>query len=228
MAQDNGYCRIMLSVVPCFDGDIDACISTLPFGEAEKRRLACIKNKEYKESSLTALLCLQKLLMLEKIEPSEKIYILRTGDGKPYFASLNCFFSISHSNNTVAVALSDKPIGIDIEFVNEHRDILALSERFFAPEEHQAMLQSKNACEDFFVLWTKKEALTKIRGEGLSGICHAEPLKFGYNFATFCLQDSSEKAYVSVCRERSALLPTLRDFSTEALKMRYSIYELQI
>ncbi|MBQ5633693.1 MAG: 4'-phosphopantetheinyl transferase superfamily protein, partial [Clostridia bacterium] len=141
----------------------------------------------------------------------DNLSICRTSGGKPYFASRDLFFSISHAKDTVAVALSNTSVGIDIEFIDERRDILSLSRRFFAPDEHKAISESNSPAEDFFSLWTKKEALAKITGEGLSAICRAEGLDESYSFSLFSLSVSGNRAYISVCRKKGDLMPTVSE-----------------
>ena len=224
MAQKKNFCKIILAPSPCFVEDADALISSLPFGEGEKLRLSEIKNQEYKNSSLSALLCLHELLTVSE-EAQNDLSICRTSGGKPYFSSQELFFSISHAKDTVAVALSDTPVGIDIEFIDERRDILSLSRRFFAPDEHKTISESNSPTEDFFALWTKKEALAKITGEGLAAICRADKLDESYSFSLFSLNVGDARAYISVCRKKGDITPTLsEDF---LIKKRCDIYEIQ-
>ena len=225
MAQENTFCKVIIADSPCFSGDAETVISSLPFGQAEKTRLFSIKNKEYRKSSLSALVCLYELLALIGTDASRDLTILRDKKGKPYFQSLDLFFSISHAEDTVAVALSDAHIGIDLEFIDDRRDFLALSSRFFSPCEHQRIKESNSQRDNFFALWTKKEALSKITGEGLSAICKANALEECYEYSLFSLGKENKRAYLSLCRESGAYMPTpANDFLT---KTRYTLYEMQ-
>ncbi len=78
--------------------------------------------------------------------------------GKPYFENLPLYFSNSHSGTRVAIAVSDRPVGVDIERKRDVRK--GLSERFFTEKEQKC---------DFFEIWTKKEAYGKCKG-GLSKV----------------------------------------------------------
>lgn len=75
-------------------------------------------------------------------------------------------FSISHSENAVICALSTHRIGIDLEKIQpiEFHDF----ERFFSPEEWEEIRESASPLQDFYKLWTQKEAVIKAVGEGLS------------------------------------------------------------
>lgn len=75
-------------------------------------------------------------------------------------------FSLSHCNGVVAVALSNDPVGIDIELssckVRSH-----LAEKIFTKNEKSRYLSlSEDEREDFLLrCWTAKESIFKMRGE---------------------------------------------------------------
>ena len=81
--------------------------------------------------------------------PMEEIHLLRTEKGKPYAEGLP-YFSITHTENRVAVAVSDRPVGIDMERLRPADPRLA--ERIGADPDR------------FFEEWTAKEAHYKIYG----------------------------------------------------------------
>lgn len=93
---------------------------------------------------------------------------------KPYFiddVSLpgmdKVYFSLSHSGDYVAVAISDSPIGIDIEEVKGHKNLI--EEKYFSDEERRLMNEDPDGSDvGFFRLWTLKEAFLKAVGQGLS------------------------------------------------------------
>jgi hypothetical protein len=73
----------------------------------------------------------------------------------------NIHFNISHSANYVACAIADLPVGIDIE--GRRKVNSSVAKRYFTAEE----IKSIHCDEDFFKIWTFKEALGKYTGEGL-------------------------------------------------------------
>lgn len=90
--------------------------------------------------------------------------------GKPFFAALPEFqFNLSHSGTKVLCAVSDRPIGCDVERIGDCNERLA--KRFFHPDEYAA-LQKAAADEEraalFYRLWTLKESFLKVTGRGLS------------------------------------------------------------
>lgn len=84
--------------------------------------------------------------------------IEKTPSGKPYFADRQgLFLSLSHSGKYAVCAVSDVPVGVDIqECLDGRRNIL---KRILCPGEEGT---------DMFRLWTAKEACVKCTGAGLS------------------------------------------------------------
>ncbi len=80
--------------------------------------------------------------------------------------------SVSHGGGLAAAAVCDHgPIGVDVERVESRRNLIAIAQRFFAPEE-SAMLERCGADERtalFHQWWTRKEAVLKATGAGLRG-----------------------------------------------------------
>jgi 4'-phosphopantetheinyl transferase len=89
-------------------------------------------------------------------------------------AATNISFSTSHSGDLAVVAVARQLIvGIDIEQMSiEHtkQEMKALTSCFFSPGEFTALAALKSAeyARGFLSTWTRKEALTKALGRGLS------------------------------------------------------------
>ena len=78
----------------------------------------------------------------------------------------NCFVSISHSGDMVAVCTSENPVGIDIEKIDDTRNFEKIANRYFHGKEKEFFEQNPTA-DAFYEIWTKKEAYTKIDGNGV-------------------------------------------------------------
>lgn len=79
------------------------------------------------------------------------------------------FVSISHSDDWITAAISDSPIGIDIETFSKQRDFIAIARHVFSAAEI-SFLKSCNAEElkrNFYLHWTLKESAAKQYGVGL-------------------------------------------------------------
>ena len=222
MGKENSICLLTFMRAGEISCDIDTLISSLPFGEGERERLRSIKNPAAQKNSLSALLCLDRLIK-RTICSSEDLTIIREKNGKPRFASLPYHFSITHSRDLCAVALCKENVGIDLEFVDASRNVEALSKRFFSSEEHSRLLASENSLEDFFALWVKKEALAKLSGEGLASICRGQIIDgSAYSFKEYRLTVDGADAYLALCFEKAAPSIAIND-TYEEIK----IYEIQ-
>ncbi|GAB4550424.1 MAG: 4'-phosphopantetheinyl transferase superfamily protein [Pleurocapsa sp.] len=96
--------------------------------------------------------------------------------GKPYLASSissrSLQFNLSHSQDYALYGFTRyRPIGVDLEYLREMRDVVKIAERFFSSQEFEliASLSNEEQQTTFFKLWTAKEAYLKATGEGLSG-----------------------------------------------------------
>lgn len=88
--------------------------------------------------------------------------------GKPYLINEpNVHFSLSHSAGWAVCALSDHPVGVDIERCEPgRRDVAA---RFFHKDEVRYLNSLLPSMRDdaFYKLWTLKESFVKSTGRGL-------------------------------------------------------------
>ena len=110
----------------------------------------------------------------------------------------NSFVSISHSKDMVAVCKSDKPVGIDIEFMATDRDYKKIANRFYKGKELE-YFNSRSTAESFYEIWTKKEAYSKISGQGAIEIFNGFDVFSleGYEFQT----EIVENFVISVCEK---------------------------
>ena len=80
--------------------------------------------------------------------------------GKPYLQNnSDIFFNLSHSGDYVLCGIADRQIGVDIQKRHD-KDVSGVKEKI-----HNA--QDKDKDEDFFLLFSAKEAFCKCTGEGL-------------------------------------------------------------
>ncbi|MCL2223133.1 MAG: 4'-phosphopantetheinyl transferase superfamily protein [Oscillospiraceae bacterium] len=75
-------------------------------------------------------------------------------------------FNLSHTASAVACALSDSPIGVDVQRISNVSDKVA--ERVLTKQEFKEFLQTENQDEYFCRLWTIKESLLKQTGQGIA------------------------------------------------------------
>lgn len=133
----------------------DDMISALPKERAEKA------NRLFKEND--RILSAAAGFMIFKVFGKNAFENIKYGEhGKPFFEHGE-FFSISHSGKYAVLAVSKNNIGIDIEVKTEANENVA--KRCFSEEEQ---VFAKMSTENFFRIWTAKEAVLKFLGTGFS------------------------------------------------------------
>ncbi len=75
-------------------------------------------------------------------------------------------FNISHCKTAACCVLSHRDIGIDIEEVKEYKENLAAY--ICNNNELKSLHDSNNKSDDFYKLWTRKEAVFKMLGSGIT------------------------------------------------------------
>ena len=87
--------------------------------------------------------------------------------GKPFIAGHpELHFSLSHCKEAAACALSRRPVGIDVESIERYHDGVA---RYTMNDAEMArILQAEHPGAEFIRLWTMKESLLKLTGEGIN------------------------------------------------------------
>ena len=103
-------------------------------------------------------------------------------------------FSISHCKNAIAVVLSDRPVGVDVESFRHAEE--PLLKRTMNPEEQAEVRNAADPAEAFTCLWTRKEALLKLRGTGLVDDLHSVLLPNPEHPITLETTVNREKQYV--------------------------------
>lgn len=111
-------------------------------------------------------------LAMKQLKINQKPRLTCESSGKPFFEDYpNFHFNISHSENLIAVAVADSPVGVDIEKLRNTN--LKIAERFFSEREKGFVKDS----DSFLYVWTRKEALLKKTGEGLKDISKVDILE---------------------------------------------------
>jgi 4'-phosphopantetheinyl transferase len=80
-------------------------------------------------------------------------------------------FNLAHSGEWLLFALArDRELGVDVEQHRAMSDAIQIARRFFAPPEVEALEALDPALhhDTFFRVWTRKEAIVKATGQGIS------------------------------------------------------------
>jgi 4'-phosphopantetheinyl transferase len=141
--------------------------------EDERARARRFRHAVDRERYVACRALLRRLLA-DRLDVSPGSIGLAVGPhGKPYVAypPARLEFNVTHSRHLALVALSPTlPVGIDVERIDPELDWRPLSRRFFAADEHRAieLLADEDRRAGFFACWTRKEAVVKAMGAGLS------------------------------------------------------------
>ena len=89
---------------------------------------------------------------------------------KPSLIDFDIHFNVSHSYGKALIAVAKNPVGIDIEWSLREVELKELAQRFFSCNEAEQFLKLEDSVMQryFFNIWTKKEAVIKAIGDGLS------------------------------------------------------------
>ena len=146
-------------------GNIFLYISSLPAKKESHEKLYKVIGLYLKENS--------EFLkdMNEQLLTSGVSWQLEKGQyGKPYFAEAPWLhFSISHSGRFWVCAVSDQPVGIDLQERKKYSDKKKqeradrIAERFFHPFEKEYLDNGGN----FHDVWAAKESYVKFTGRGI-------------------------------------------------------------
>lgn len=139
-------------------------------------------------------------------EDTEKLVISRADNGKPFFENSGLHFNVSHCRGMVACAVSyESEVGIDAENVRSSRENVA--KRIMTLAEYEQYQKSDKSDEFFFKVWTYKESVLKLTGEGiraeLNNLDSLSDNRFDVNFIKITKSDVDY--YVSVARKNISL-----------------------
>ena len=135
----------------------DFFISQINLTENCKKRIELIKSPQKRKQFLSV----RSLIKLNDIQLKDLYY---NEFGAPQLKS-NKYISISHTNNYSAIAISNNPVGVDIEHFKDK--IKKIKHKFINHAETK--LIDINSVRDLTVLWTVKESIYKLyKKQGLS------------------------------------------------------------
>ena len=107
------------------------------------------------------------------LECAPETLVIETGEhGKPFVAETHpkLQFNLSHCHDLALIALcSEGPVGVDIEPADRGRSLLGCEGSFCHPDEIEGLPADEDErAAALLDLWTRKEALLKALGTGMS------------------------------------------------------------
>ena len=147
-----------------WDFDLDAALAEI----SEQRREQAVKFKH----ELGQRLCVLAYQLLK--QGLSEVYGIRENPqfeynehGKPSIVGHpEIYFNLSHCKEAVICVISDQPVGVDVESI--HRYSESLARYTMNDEEMQQILHADHPALAFTRLWTRKEAVVKRSGHGIS------------------------------------------------------------
>jgi len=158
------------------DFDFDAALADI----SEQRREQALKFKFEQGRRLCVLAYLLLKQGLREVYGITDNPIFEYNEhGKPaIIGHPEIYFNLSHCKQAAVCAISDRPVGIDVESIREYKD--SLVHYTMNDEEIKEIESAKNPAAAFIRLWTMKEAALKLIGTGISDdlktvlTCHPE------------------------------------------------------
>ena len=180
-----------------------------------RRRYERLRYTPARQESLGAGLLWRYAVERRGLSPDEPVKFLQAG--KPVFADREgVHFSLSHSGPYAMCAVSDQPVGVDVQKVKSVH--LSIARRFhFRERDWLAEQPAERQMEAFFRIWTRKEAWVKAvsRDQLLSleqeDVMHGPP---GWQYGEYELEDDFLAA---VCARQSETLAPLVTLEPEQL-----------
>lgn len=149
--------KISISVYEKIKADYLSVLNT-----DEITKAARFKNEDDTKRYVIGKYFLRIILASISESKPESIHFSFTGNKKPYVEDIH--FNISHSGRFTIITISPMPVGIDIEYINKQFDFAPLLNICFTKSE----LNNIHNIVDFYTFWTRKEAILKATGEGLT------------------------------------------------------------
>ena len=160
---------------------------------------------------------------IKKLNISNKDIIFKKNRyGKPYLRNFPKFhFNLSHTRNAIAVAFSDKEIGIDIERI-KFADF-RIADRFFTIQEREYMNKSADKDYAFYKIWTRKEAYVKWKGIGFAMPPNSFDVISDDGITSIINTTKIDKYLISICGESLIVKePSMTVFTEYEMRARFT------
>ena len=133
----------------------------------EERRTRALRYRREIDVKLSVISYLLLLYALFKEYGLSSPAIAYTDCGKPYLRDhQDIYFNISHCPAGCVCAVSDAPIGVDIQDTRPFS--MDIAKYCCSQDELDFLQKSKNPALDFARIWAMKESYLKMTGEGIS------------------------------------------------------------
>lgn len=171
--------QVWCAVLQCNEAELNQLGHLLSAGEQE--RAARFGTATLRQRYIVSRVVLRSILSQCAGQPPESLRFDIDPQGKPHLTGgTGIEFNLSHSADLMLLSISrGAPVGVDVERVRTMRDAQAIAQRFFSAREARWLegMTEVDRSRAFFRLWTRKEAMLKATGDGISaGLADVEML----------------------------------------------------
>ena len=135
--------------------------------ETEKQRLANMISVKRQKEFVCGHFLLRQLLCELFHQSLEDIDVQSMPTGALFLPKMpNIFVSLSHSNDKLAVAIGNCPVGVDIEKMLAKDNFPALINQIDSMDKAQELIAAGMSVQHtFYHLWCKREAVYKLKSQ---------------------------------------------------------------
>lgn len=143
--------------------DLDATLNSI--SEQRRQQALRFRHEQGRRECVAAYLLLKEGLQREYGITGNPEFSYDEG-GKPSLKDYpDIHFNLSHCREAAACAISNVPMGVDIETIRPFKEPLA--RKVLSDEEYNYVMKAERPDVEFIKFWTRKEALLKLTGEGI-------------------------------------------------------------
>ena len=160
--------------IDTYEGAVSRYVTASPLSSDETRRAESLVVPSSRSLFVQTRTALRVILSMYLHREPADIQFAAAHHGKPRLATPAdtwLHFNVSHSGAFAVLAFAGgRPVGVDVERVRDDFDPTPIAERYFAAPEaaELARLAASQRSSAFFAFWSRKEAVLKALGTGLS------------------------------------------------------------
>lgn len=124
--------------------------------------------------------------------------VKKSPSGKPFITNSELKISITHKLDYIMTAVSDKEIGIDLEYIDS--DNSSLASRIMPEEIFRRYIKSEDPAYFLYSYFSAREAYSKYLGKGLPVLLNKKEIPIKVFQTTF--ENKRRKFVLSVCGDR--------------------------
>lgn len=135
----------------------------------ETRRAQRYRQSKDQHRFIIVRAVLRSLLAIYTGQPPASLQFTISATKKPGLVGWpDLYYNVSHSGEWALVALSQTPIGVDVEKINTDFPFQDIIRHNFSRAEQRCVETAPDPVSCFYQCWTRKEALLKATGRGLT------------------------------------------------------------